>query len=83
MDVVDLRQRIDRQSPTWKAVEAFLNHHMKSLHETLESPRDTGLERYDQGQIRLCRVLLDAAVPDRPAGERGPETGQNYGLQGY
>lgn len=81
MDVIDLKIRIDRHSPTWMAIEQFLNHHLKSLHETLETPRDTGLERFDQGQIRLCRLLMDAAKPSRPEGEKGAGTGHDYGFQ--
>lgn len=83
MDITDLRHRIDVNSPTWNAVEEFLRDYIKSLHETLETPRETGLERVDQGQLALCRLLMGAAKPSRPDGERGPMSGQDYGLQGF
>lgn len=82
MDARDLAKIIDRHHPTWLGIEQFLNDHIKKLHETLEVPRETGLERVDQGQLALCRILLDAAKPSRPDGERSPNSGTDYGMQG-
>lgn len=82
IDLKTFHQRIDHHSPTWMAVEEYLNHRIKELHETLEVPRGTELERIDQGKIRLCRDLLDAAKPSRPDGERSAEAGIDYGMQG-
>jgi hypothetical protein len=77
-----LSSRVDRYSATWTSIEAYLINYIKMTQETLETPRETGLERFDQGKIRACRDLLEAARPLRPEGERGPESGTNYGMQG-
>lgn len=82
MDIVDLRDRIDRFHPTWTAIEQFLTSYIKNQQELLELPREPGLERFSQGQIRACRDLLEAAQPKRPDGERGPSSGTDYGMQG-
>jgi len=81
MTHLELRDRIDRHHPTWVAIEEYLTQNIKKLQEALELPRKKGLERIDQGKIRMCRDLLDAARPLRPEGEKGPESGVNYGFQ--
>ena len=73
---------VDPYSATWLSLEAFLKYQIKDAQEALEKPRETGLERIDQGRIGMCRDILRAARPSAPENERSPVMGVDYGLQG-
>lgn len=61
---------VNPDSPTWKAVEAWVNQQIADLHYQLEQPREMQDTFIARGQILALRDLLELADDARLAATR-------------